>query len=354
MALGERRWCSLPEGSRAWRQFVGLLPSWRRVPAAAHAPAVVWPSLRLSALHWTSSRLHTLAARVATLCGRSECSQAPTPPHAYLAQRPVVLASAEVLTASARQADRPVLIWDRPNTGSSDIVLLGDGMEAEMQADAVRRPRPTRTFIGSPSGVLCYRPARCPSASQLALLLQHLGLARVALFGTSNGGRMSAFFCQRYPAAAKALVLNNITAGQYAAACLAEAYYRYRPDARFLRRSTAQHASIVCDGRRPFVPLSSVRFGTCLLCDGRLPKSQADCLLSADTSRGTNSRRASGPLGLRRQYAALAERGGMAAVAEAEHYRAMCREPANRARLLAIDPGADMREEQRGCRATVL
>lgn len=49
---------------------------------------------------------------------------------------------------------------------------------------------------------------------------------RVALFGSSNGGRMSAFFAAKVaPEMTAALVLNNITAGEKAAQVLSHEYY---------------------------------------------------------------------------------------------------------------------------------
>ncbi len=77
-----------------------------------------------------------------------------------------------------------VLIWDRPNTGESDVCFEG-GSESAMQADA------------------------------LAGLLRHLGMAPAVIAGGSGGSRVSLLTASRHPGAASGLALWWISGGVY-------------------------------------------------------------------------------------------------------------------------------------------
>ena len=77
-----------------------------------------------------------------------------------------------------------VLIWDRPNTGASDICFRGES-ESEMQADV------------------------------LAGLLRQLGLAPAVIVGGSGGARVSLLTAARHPDVASKLALLWISGGVY-------------------------------------------------------------------------------------------------------------------------------------------
>lgn len=75
-----------------------------------------------------------------------------------------------------------VLIWDRPNTGASDVVLEGES-ESAVQADA------------------------------LAGLLRHLGMAPAVIAGGSGGSRVSLLAASRHPDVAAGLAVWWISGG---------------------------------------------------------------------------------------------------------------------------------------------
>jgi pimeloyl-ACP methyl ester carboxylesterase len=85
---------------------------------------------------------------------------------------------AEAIAAGGNQ----VLIWDRPNTGASDVCFEGDS-ESEMQADT------------------------------LAGLVRHLGLGPVIIAGGSGGSRVSLLAAARHPDLAAALTVWWISGG---------------------------------------------------------------------------------------------------------------------------------------------
>ena len=87
----------------------------------------------------------------------------------------------ELALALAERGNR-VLIWDRPNTGASDVCFTGDS-ESAMQADA------------------------------LAGLLRHLDLAPAVIAGGSGGSRVSLLTAARHPDVAAALALWWISGG---------------------------------------------------------------------------------------------------------------------------------------------
>ncbi|MDX6745139.1 alpha/beta hydrolase [Actinocorallia sp. A-T 12471] len=77
-----------------------------------------------------------------------------------------------------------VLVWDRPNTGESDVCFTGES-ESAMQADV------------------------------LAGLLRQLGLAPAVIAGGSGGSRVSLLAASRHPDVASALALWWISGGVY-------------------------------------------------------------------------------------------------------------------------------------------
>lgn len=96
---------------------------------------------------------------------------------------------AERLAESGRQ----VLIWDRPNTGASEVCFEGEN-ESAMQAD------------------------------RLAGLLRSLGMAPAVISGGSGGARVSLLTASRHPDVASGLVVWWITGGAYGLMNLAIVY----------------------------------------------------------------------------------------------------------------------------------
>lgn len=94
--------------------------------------------------------------------------------------------------AFAEQGKR-VLIWDRPNTGSSDIQLHGRS-ESHMRA------------------------------ATLAGLADQLGLGPLVVLGGSGGARDSMVFAIEYPEKAKKLILWSIVGGAFSSISLASVY----------------------------------------------------------------------------------------------------------------------------------
>ncbi|GAA0949895.1 alpha/beta hydrolase [Actinocorallia libanotica] len=89
----------------------------------------------------------------------------------------------ELAEALAGRGNR-VLLWDRPNTGGSDVCFEGDS-ESAMQADV------------------------------LAGLLEHLDMAPAVIAGGSGGARVSLLTASRHPGAAAGLALWWISGGVY-------------------------------------------------------------------------------------------------------------------------------------------
>jgi len=145
------------------------------------------------------------------------------------------LEAVKSIAARVCAAGYRVLIHDRRNCGSSDVVIDGGEPESEQWA------------------------------LDLDALLEQLGAGAVAVGGASSGARLALLLALRRPARVRALVLWRVSGGPFAAARLAEEYY------------------------------------------GR--------------------------------YIKVAERGGMPAICETEHFRdRIAARPANRDRLLAMDP----------------
>jgi pimeloyl-ACP methyl ester carboxylesterase len=94
-----------------------------------------------------------------------------------------------------------VLLYDRRNTGSSDLLLEGDEAEYEIWAD------------------------------DLYELLKQVGEVPAFIGGSSNGCRVSMFFYLRHPEAVRGLLLWRVTGGEFACNRLADNYYLQYVDA---------------------------------------------------------------------------------------------------------------------------
>lgn len=112
-----------------------------------------------------------------------------TPGGRFSMDAPGVRELALALAAGGKQ----VLIWDRPNTGASDICFDGD-FESNMHADA------------------------------LAGLIQTLGLGKTAIIGGSAGSRTSLLTVIRHPEVASSLTVWWISGGCFHFALLVEYY----------------------------------------------------------------------------------------------------------------------------------
>jgi len=112
-----------------------------------------------------------------------------TPGGRFTKEAPGVRELAEALAAPGRQ----VLVWDRPNTGASDICFTGDS-ESEMQAD------------------------------RLAGLLRALDLAPAVIVGGSGGARVSLLTAARHPDVASKLAMWWISGGTFGLLTLAVVY----------------------------------------------------------------------------------------------------------------------------------
>jgi pimeloyl-ACP methyl ester carboxylesterase len=97
------------------------------------------------------------------------------------------------LAESLAAAGKRVLIWDRPNTGASEVCFTGDS-ESPMQADT------------------------------LAALLEELDMAPAVIAGGSGGSRVSLLAAARHPETARALAVWWISGGPYGLLTLATHY----------------------------------------------------------------------------------------------------------------------------------
>jgi pimeloyl-ACP methyl ester carboxylesterase len=112
-----------------------------------------------------------------------------TPGGRFSKDVPGIRETAEALGAHGQR----VLIWDRPNTGASDVCFSG-ASESEMQAD------------------------------RLAALLTHLDMAPAVIAGGSGGARVSLLTAARYPEVASKLAMWWISGGVYGTMLLAVHY----------------------------------------------------------------------------------------------------------------------------------
>ncbi len=88
-----------------------------------------------------------------------------------------------------------VVIFDRRNTGASDVVIDGNESEYEIWADDVHE------------------------------LLKQLGALPAIVGGSSSGCRTAMLFALRHPESVRALLLWRVTGGRFACERLAEEYY---------------------------------------------------------------------------------------------------------------------------------
>lgn len=105
------------------------------------------------------------------------------------------LDAVESLAGKLAEAGYRVLIYDRRNCGSSDVVIEGDESEYEIWADDLHE------------------------------LLSQLDALPAFIGGGSSGCRLSILFALRHPGAVRALLLWRVTGGAFAARRLAENYY---------------------------------------------------------------------------------------------------------------------------------
>jgi pimeloyl-ACP methyl ester carboxylesterase len=112
-----------------------------------------------------------------------------TPGGRFSKDTPGLRQLAEALAEQGKQ----VLIWDRPNTGASDVVFTGSS-ESEMQAD------------------------------RLAGLLQTLDMKPAVIFGGSGGSRVSLLTAARHPEVAAGLAMVWMSGGTYGLMGLALVY----------------------------------------------------------------------------------------------------------------------------------
>jgi pimeloyl-ACP methyl ester carboxylesterase len=112
-----------------------------------------------------------------------------TPGGRFSKDDPGVRELAEALAEGGNQ----VLIWDRPNTGESDVCFTGSS-ESAMQADA------------------------------MAALLGHLDMTPAVIAGGSGGSRVSLLAAARHPEAAAGLALWWISGGPFGLISLATHY----------------------------------------------------------------------------------------------------------------------------------
>jgi pimeloyl-ACP methyl ester carboxylesterase len=112
-----------------------------------------------------------------------------TPGGRFTKEAPGVRELADALAAHGQQ----VLVWDRPNTGASDICFTGES-ESAMQAD------------------------------RLAGLLRSLELAPAVIIGGSGGSRVSLLTAARHPGVASKLAMWWISGGTFGLLTLAIVY----------------------------------------------------------------------------------------------------------------------------------
>jgi pimeloyl-ACP methyl ester carboxylesterase len=112
-----------------------------------------------------------------------------TPGGRFSKDTPGLRELAEALAASGKQ----VLIWDRPNTGASEVCFEGDS-ESALQADV------------------------------LGALLDHLDMGPAVIAGGSGGSRVSLLTASRHPEVARGVAVWWISGGPYGLLTLATHY----------------------------------------------------------------------------------------------------------------------------------
>jgi pimeloyl-ACP methyl ester carboxylesterase len=117
----------------------------------------------------------------------------------------------ELLAAKVAEKGYRVVIFDRRNTGASDVVIDGNDSEYEIWADDIHE------------------------------LLRQLGALPAIVGGSSSGCRTSLLFALRHPEAVRALLLWRVTGGRFACERLAEEYY-----GQFITAAKASGMTAVC------------------------------------------------------------------------------------------------------------
>jgi len=105
------------------------------------------------------------------------------------------LSGIELLAGKVAETGYRVVIFDRRNTGASDVVIDGDDSEYEIWADDIH------------------------------VLLHQLGALPAIVGGSSSGCRTALLFALRHPESVRALLLWRVTGGRFAGERLAEEYY---------------------------------------------------------------------------------------------------------------------------------
>jgi pimeloyl-ACP methyl ester carboxylesterase len=101
----------------------------------------------------------------------------------------------DLLAGKVADLSYRVVIFDRRNTGASDVVIAGKDSEYEIWADDIHA------------------------------LLRQVGTIPAFIGGSSSGCRTSLLFALRHPEAVKALLLWRVTGGRFACERLAQEYY---------------------------------------------------------------------------------------------------------------------------------
>jgi pimeloyl-ACP methyl ester carboxylesterase len=118
----------------------------------------------------------------------------------------------ELLAGKVADKGYRVVIFDRRNTGASDVVIDGNESEYEIWADDIHE------------------------------LLNQLGALPAIVGGSSSGCRTALLFALRHPESVRALLLWRITGGRFACERLAEEYY-----GQFITAAQAGGMAAVCE-----------------------------------------------------------------------------------------------------------
>lgn len=118
----------------------------------------------------------------------------------------------ELLAGKVAEKGYRVVIFDRRNTGASDVVIDGNDSEYEIWADDIHE------------------------------LLKQLGALPAIVGGSSSGCRTALLFALRHPESVRALLLWRVTGGRFACERLAEEYY-----GQFIAAAQAGGMAAVCD-----------------------------------------------------------------------------------------------------------
>ena len=118
----------------------------------------------------------------------------------------------ELIASEVAKRGHRVVIFDRRNTGASDVVIDGNDSEYEIWADDIHE------------------------------LLNQLGALPAIVGGSSSGCRTALLFTLRHPESVRALLLWRITGGRVACERLAEEYY-----GQFITAAKAGGMAAVCE-----------------------------------------------------------------------------------------------------------